>query len=893
MTLTAGTRLGPYEIVAPLGAGGMGEVYRAKDTRLGREVAVKVLPQHLSASPEVRARFEREAKTISSLNHPHICTLHDIGREGDVDYLVMELVDGETLAQRLAKGPLPITEVLRLGAQVADALDRAHRAGVIHRDLKPGNVMLTKSGAKLMDFGLARATGLAATPGSASMATMTHSPTVAAPLTAEGTILGTFQYMSPEQLEGVEADARSDLWSLGCVLYEMATGKRVFEGRSQASLISAIMTVQPAPVSQLVPLTPPAFDRLVATCLAKDPADRVQSAHDVKLQLQWAGEGGSQAGMAAVVGGPRSRGGRPRLVALLPLFVGVFGLVALAVTFTQHRSQPSTLLSVQVPVPPNLRLTEYWSSNAISPDGGSVAAVGARDTGQRHLWVWDLQTAALRDLSETDQCFFPSWSPDSRALVYFRQTVNGLFRVPAAGGPSTRLCDAVWGRGASWGSRDVIVFAPNATGPLLSIPAGGGTPAPVTVLDAAHGETAHRFPYFLPDGDHFLYTALPTGPDGFAVYVGSLSSRDRKLVMRCGSAPIYAEPGYLVFVQDGKVTAQRFDLKRLEPVGGKLAIAEAPPLSDFTAEPVATAARNHRLLFPAISLPLGRLEWLDRGGASLGVVAVPEGHWTLGALAPDGRLAAAANGRELWQVDLERTVASRLSSTMVWPLAIAWSPDSRRLAFDTTRQGRSSIVLMNAGGSGTADTLSTLDAVFQEVADWAPDGRSLLVAAISRVGSSAAETGWDLWTVPLAGGGAPTPYLATRDFERYARISPDGRWVLFEVFEQGQTNVFIDSYPTAGHRVPLAMDTGGGALWGRGGREILYKDAQNDLISVPLEITGDDIRPGRSTRLFRLPDGLTDLETNDGERFLVSSPIAAPSGTSLQLILDWTALLPH
>ena len=295
MTLPAGTKLGPYEIVAPLGAGGMGEVYRAKDTRLGREVAIKVLPQHLSSNPEIRARFEREAKTVSSLNHPHICTLYDVGREGDTDYLVMELIEGETLAARLTKGALPLADVLKFGGQVADALDRAHRAGVMHRDLKPGNVMLTKSGAKLMDFGLARASGLGTT------SELTSSPTIAGPLTAEGTILGTFQYMAPEQLEGQESDSRADLWALGCVLYEMATGRRAFDGKSQASLIAAVMHTQPAPVSQVSSMSPPALDSLVAACLAKDPADRIQSAHDVKLQLSWIAAGGSQTGVPAPV----------------------------------------------------------------------------------------------------------------------------------------------------------------------------------------------------------------------------------------------------------------------------------------------------------------------------------------------------------------------------------------------------------------------------------------------------------------------------------------------------------------------------------------------------------------------------------------------------------------
>jgi len=328
MPLAPGTRLGPYEITAPLGAGGMGEVFRATDTRLGRDVAVKVLPQHLSAHPEVRARFEREARTVSALNHPHICTLFDVGREGDTDYCVMELVEGETLAQRLTKGALPTAEVLKVGGQIADALDRAHRAGVIHRDLKPGNVMLTKSGAKLLDFGLARAGGVAGPAGSGvAMATVTHSPTMAAPLTAEGTILGTFQYMAPEQLEGSAADARSDLWALGCVLYEMATGRRAFEGKSQASLITSIMGSEPTPISQLAPLTTPGLERLVQACLAKEPADRLQSAHDIRMQLAWLAEGGSQAGVPAP--GAAMRKNHERLAWTLAA-VGLLAAAALA-----------------------------------------------------------------------------------------------------------------------------------------------------------------------------------------------------------------------------------------------------------------------------------------------------------------------------------------------------------------------------------------------------------------------------------------------------------------------------------------------------------------------------------------------------------------------------------
>ncbi len=393
MALSQGDRLGPYEVVAPLGAGGMGEVYRAKDTRLGRDVAVKVLPQHLSSNPEIRARFEREAKTVSSLNHPHICTLHDVGREGETDYLVMELIEGETLAQRLTKGALPLPEVLKLGAQIADALDRAHRAGVMHRDLKPGNVMLTRSGAKLLDFGLARATGL----GPAS--DLTSSQTVAGPLTAAGTIIGTFQYMAPEQLEGHEADARADLWALGCVLYELATGRPAFEGKSQASLITAIMGSDPAPISQLSPLAPPALDRLVQACLAKDPADRIQSAHDVKLHLQWLTAGGSQTGAAAPATARSHGGGRRRFPWLrVATVVLALALGVLAGYFGRGRSAPTSAGMADVTYTPITFEEGFVFAARFAPDGRTIVYSADWDGRPRDVFVTSLDSPDFRPL---------------------------------------------------------------------------------------------------------------------------------------------------------------------------------------------------------------------------------------------------------------------------------------------------------------------------------------------------------------------------------------------------------------------------------------------------------------------------------------------------------------
>ena len=438
MSLTPGTRLGPYEIVTPLGAGGMGEVYRARDTRLGRDVAIKVLPEHLSASPDVRARFEREAKTVSSLNHPSICTLFDVGRESETDYLVMELVEGETLAARLARGALPTGDVLRLGSQIADALDRAHRAGVIHRDLKPGNVMLTKSGAKLMDFGLARATGTVGPAGGtgATAGIRSQSPTMEQPLTAEGTIVGTFQYMAPEQLEGKEADARSDIWALGCVLYEMATGKRAFEGESHASLISAILRDTPRPLAELAPLSPPGIDRIVSQCLAKDADERWQSAGDLARELRWLTSSSSQSGMPAV---PARRRVLPR--GGLGMIAGaVVALAALVYAFgpwnSRHAETP--LVRFALAAPPGTTL-EQTADAALSPDGRALAFLAADSSGTDHIYVRPLASPDARIVPGTDDGSLPFWSPDSRMLGLF--SGGKLRKVSLDGSQPLVLCD--------------------------------------------------------------------------------------------------------------------------------------------------------------------------------------------------------------------------------------------------------------------------------------------------------------------------------------------------------------------------------------------------------------------------------------------------------------------
>ncbi|MFN2386657.1 MAG: protein kinase [Thermoanaerobaculia bacterium] len=475
MTLSPGSRLGPYEILSPLGAGGMGEVYKARDTRLGRTVAIKILPERLSSDAELRQRFEREARTISQLSHSHICALYDVGHQDGTDYLVMEYLEGQTLAERLAKGPLPLEQALRCGIEIADALDKAHRQGIVHRDLKPANVMLTKSGVKLLDFGLAKALGPAP-----EASILTSLPTEM-PLTEKGAILGTVQYMAPEQLEGKEADARTDIHALGALLYEMATGKKAFTGASQASLISSIMTAEPKPVSESQQLTPLALDRVVKTCLAKDPDDRWQTAHDVKLQLQWTAEDGSKPALPAHLGG---RG--PQRLAWGALAVAALAALVSAFFLVRQRREPPRLFQASILPPDNTRFSFSGSPMAISPDGNQVAFVGQSPEGVRSLWVRPFDASAARPLVGTEGAFRPFWSPDSRSIGFFAE--GKLKRISASGGPPQTLSEAPSGAGGTWNRDGVILFVPSRDSPIHRVAASGGAASPVTQLDASRGE---------------------------------------------------------------------------------------------------------------------------------------------------------------------------------------------------------------------------------------------------------------------------------------------------------------------------------------------------------------------------------------------------------------------
>ncbi len=882
MQLTPGTKLGPYEILSPLGAGGMGEVYRARDTRLGRDVAVKVLPQHLSSNPEVRTRFEREAKTVSSLNHPHICTLFDVGREGDTDFLVMELIEGETLAQRLAKGPLPAAEVWRLGAQIADALDRAHRAGVVHRDIKPGNVMLIKSGAKLMDFGLARATGMAgpAEGSGVTVAALTQSPTVAQPLTAEGTIVGTFQYMSPEQLEGKEADARSDLWALGCVLYEMATGKRAFEAKSQASLIGAIMHAEPAPISQVTPMAPAELDRIVRACLVKDPADRVQSAHDLKLQLAWLADGASSQSSAAAPLPVATAARRPRWLAF-----GLVGVAAAAITALVMMMLPRGETRAPAPSGPERYVlgSADLSGSAtpvISPDG-SYVVFGAQEAGVRRVYRRSLSSFDVTPISGTEDGNAPFFSPDGAWIGF--ATSSALKKVPAGGGVAQVIVSEPRISSADWGADGMIYFCPREGGggitALARVPAAGGRAEIVAVLDTTVTESEAWLPEIMPDGK----TVLISISGGSTAWRFDAVKPDGSRVMLVENAflPRFVSPGHLLYMDlaSQAVLCVPFDADRLEITGAAVPVTE--PIDPNYCFDV--SAHGTLVYVPVAGAGAGsELVWIERNGAASPVMDT-RSTWTQPRVSPDGKrilLRKTGTDCELWMFDVERTSLARIvqGSDSHDPI---WSPDGRRIAFEQVSQSGKMVALTVEGAREVTEIAPGTERGRPQ--SWSAGGNVFVYEVTGR------GTNGDIWTCAMDGTPVPEPFLATAFDEKDASISPDGRWVAYVTNESGTPEVFVRPYPPTGAAWQVSIGGGGSPLWSRDGRELFFTSGTK-MMRAPVDARSG-FSAGKPEQLF---DGgfntsrARDFDVAPDGRFVA---IRVPGGIAgqqeLRMLRNW------
>ncbi len=880
MTMEAGARLGPYEIVSAIGAGGMGEVYRAKDTRLGRDVAVKVLPAHMSASAELRQRLEREARTISQLSHPHICTLHDVGHQNGTDYLVMEFLEGETLADRLGRGPLPVEQALKIGIEIAGALDAAHRQGIVHRDLKPGNVMLTKSGVKLLDFGLAK---LAAGPASA-VSGVTSMPTAmqeSQPLTTRGTILGTFQYMSPEQLEGKEADARSDIFALGCVLYEMLTGKKAFTGKSQASLIGSIMTSEPPPISSIQPMTPPALDRVVKGCLAKEPENRWNTSHDVMLQLQWIAEGGSAAGLPAPVAARRKS--REKL-AWGVAAAGILAAAALGYGFLRRAPKPPRLVRFEVANPPGLTTID---APKISPDGKILAFNATDSNGKTQIWIRPLNALTAQPLPGTEGTRRPFWSPDSRFLGFVAD--GKLKKIDVTGGPPTKICDAPTGVDGSWSPEGVILLDGTATDPIYRVSAAGGTPVVAAKADPARKEIQVGWPEFLPDGRHFIYMAINQKADQSAYRIGSLDSSETKPFAPAQSMLAYAPQGYLLFLKDRTLMAQPFDAKAMKTTGESVPLAEqigtdAVGLARFS------VSRDGVLAYRTGESG-GRLLWMDRSGKELETLGDPA-EYADPSFSPTGdRLAfdlidIRTNKSDIWIRDLSRGVNSRFTFGQDDAFCPVWSPRGDFILHVSDRNGTLGIYQKATSGSGEEKLLVKSDA-FLLPTSISPDGRSL---AYQRQDP---KTGWDVMVVPLTGDVKPVSFRVTRFREAQPRFSPDGRFIAYVSNESGRNEVYVQTYPGPGRTWQISTAGGTDPQWRQDGKELYYRGLDQKLMAVEVG-GGDALEPGLPQVLFQARISIGNSSTKylpdrTGQKFLFLAPLGREAMTPTTVVLNWFA----
>jgi eukaryotic-like serine/threonine-protein kinase len=897
MVLPSGTKFGPYEVVAPAGAGGMGEVYRAVDTRLNRTVAIKVLPAHLSEKPEALERFQREARAISQLSHANICQLYDLGQQDGIHYIVMEFLEGETLGARLMKGRLPLELVLRYGAEVAEGLEQAHRMGVVHRDLKPGNIMLTRTGAKLLDFGLAKTASPVMPQSSGLSATMT-SPNLSQPLTAEGTVIGTYQYMSPEQIEGREADARSDIFSFGAVLYEMATGRRAFEGKSQVTVASAILEKDPEPISAHQPLAPPALQHVVQGALMKDRDSRWQSAADIARQLRWISSGDSTSG-AARIALPH-----PKWRERAWWAAGVAALLGLLFwSAWSARPHPRVVRASLVP-PADVAfdfMGDFSGPPVLSPDGSRVAFAARALKGRNSIWVRRLDNASAEKLPGTEGAFALFWSEDGKFIGFFAD--SKLRKISASGGPVTILADAPNARGGAWNADNIIVYAPDYRDTLWKINASGGTPARVTQLDLSKHST-HRWPSFLPDGKHFLFFATNHAGgrrEDNGIYLGSLDGTAPLLVLATDGAGLFAA-GYLLFHQQNALMAQRFDPDRGTLSGDPITLANDVQHDAGTFHTVFTVAGSGTLLYePGLENGIGDTDilWMDRNGKILSHVAERSGYRG-GRLSPDGKRLAIAMGNpksDIWVFDLGNGARTRLTFDDATHVMPSWSADGQRIAymaqFGATSMAGTELHARLANGGGQDEVLLSIKNVAEPVSltwpQWSPDGHYLVYM------QQAGPTGSTVWAMPTSGDKKPQLIIKPESPTgkvTFFRISPDGHWLAYSSVEGTREDIYVTSFPSGNGRWQISRDGGTFPVWGDDGKEIYYIGLDAHLTAVSANPREGGFEVGNFQSLFEVrnvfPLGDPFDITPDGRRFLVlTQPEVSP--LPMTLVLNWTA----
>jgi serine/threonine protein kinase len=877
MSLDPGTRLGPYEITAPLGAGGMGEVYRARDTRLDRTVAIKILRALFSSDPVRKQRFEREAKTISGLNHPNICVLHDVGQQDGMDYLVMECIEGETLAKRLERGALPAEQVLKIGTEIADGLDKAHRSGVVHRDLKPRNIMLTKTGAKLLDFGLAKLNVLPSNATTLTGAAGTSS------ITEQGTIVGTFPYMSPEQVEGKELDGRSDIFSLGAVLYEMLTGNRAFEGKSQLSVASAILEKEPTPICTVKPLTPRSVDHIVRRCLAKDPDDRWQSARDLALELKSSSQTDSATGSAATISSSRQRSSRELLAWAL---AGLLALTAVFLLFHSRNYQEHAQQSVRASIlpPPSYKFLESVTAR-ISPDGRFFTFVAYGAEGLRQLWIRPVDSLTAKLLPGTDDALSPFWSSDGQWIAFFAN--NKLKKISVNGGTPLDICDSAYGRGGTWGPDGTILFAPDPDVPVYSVPAAGGTPVAVTQLEASLKEVSHQWPVFLPDGRHFLF--LSRGTEN-AIYAAALGSTERKLILKNDFNVVYALPGYLLFVRNRVLMAQPFNAANLELTGTAVPVADDVPVYS-TSQALFSVSQNGLLSIQTLAGITSQAMWVDRFGKTLDLLGQPALFITEVRISPNGEKVAFEvldpedGSLNLWVYNVLGHQKTRLTSGPSSAQYPVWSPDSNRIVFSSDLKGKLHLFTISATGVGQPALLLPSDQ-FEEANSWSPDGRYLVF--MRRILSGKGH--WSLWILPMFGGRKPYPLLDSNYEQWRATFSPDGKWLAFQSNETGRFEIYVVPFPNPNSKLAVSTEGGYAPRWSPDGKQLFYVADNGSLVAASLLEGKSGLQVTTSRLLFDNHGSFFDVAP-DGKRFLTLRNAENQPVAPITLITNWPSIL--
>jgi Tol biopolymer transport system component len=892
--LPSGTRLGPYEILGLIGEGGMGQVYRATDTRLDRAVAIKVMPAALADDRVRRERFEREARSISRLEHPNICPLYDVGelpadaggastslQPGGL-FLVMQFLEGETLAQRLTRGALSIKETLDVGIQIAEALAAAHRAGIVHRDLKPGNVMLTRAGARLLDFGLART--VSGQSGGDASATLSSDRTA---LTTHGTLLGTLHYMAPEQLDGREVDTRADVFAFGAVLYEMVTGVRAFEAESAARVLSAILRDDPARVSTIVPVTPSGLDELIHTCLAKDPNDRWQGMGDVARQLRWlqsglsSGRSGSVA-RAAVPIVTRSRWRSTVAVAAAAIAGLAIGGASVRVLARRAADPPVPVHAMLLPP------EDYYLSSglALSPDGRNLVFVAGDANGARQLWLRPLDADRARPLEGTDGAGDPFWSPSGDAVAFFAD--NQLKKTAIGSGAVSAICDAGIGAGGTWSPDGTIVFQPHQQGQLMRVSASGGRPEPATTLDAAQQETHHLYPSFLPDGRHFVFYVAGNKRGLYAGVVGSgdrefLFDPDPSLPAGAAATPgVYASSGHLLYVRDRVLMARAFDASTRTVTGDPIKVADAV---DYTPPGQAAFAVGGPVIVvrPKQHLALGSLAWVSRSGEGVAEVAASPAAFQQLVLSNDDRTATverrdAQGVSSVWTIDLQAGATLKVPADY-WSGSPVWSRDGAMLAYSVAADSPPNIMVRANRGSG-AEVRVTRSANIQYPSAFTPDARTILFREFS------SDTGWDLFTVGADGRSAPQRLLQTPANEMDMSLSPDGRLLAYASDESGRTEVYVSRFPEMSNRVRVSSGGGNRPAWKGDGREVYFIAPGNRVMAAAMAPSGS-ASPARD--LFQAPlFGSLYAPSRDGSRFLIAIP--APSTEIVPMELQLHAL---